>query len=136
MILRLVLHNRGIKFLDIAFCLQHLGPGDIDLGQFRLDLLLQGQVVIPGIVKLRPGLCQVGLEGAGVYFKEQVIGLHELVIFHGQSDDRTGHARRDLDDVGAHLPVAGPGINDIVPVLEQHRDDGDQDNGPGEQIFS
>ena len=56
-----------------------------------------------------------------------------LVVLDQQVDDRGRHPRSDLDDLGADLAVAGPGVDDIVPVLDDADADGRQDDPAADQ---
>ena len=80
-------------------------------------------------LKIRLALLDRGVEGAGVNLKQQVARLDPLVIPDRQINDRPGHAWIDLDDLGTHLPVAGPGIGDVDPVLVERHADSQQDDG-------
>ena len=65
--------------------------------------------------------------GARVDLEQQVALLDELVVDDRQLDDRAGDARRDLDHLGHHLAVPGPGVGHVVPVAPEDR--GEQDHG-------
>ena len=45
---------------------------------------------------------------------QQVAFLHELVVVYRQRDHLARDVRRNVDDVGAHPPVAGPGLIHVV----------------------
>ena len=49
--------------------------------------------------------------------------MHQLVILYRQFDNRTGNPRRDGNNVSIHLPIAGPGIIQVIPKHLGHDPD-------------
>ena len=52
-------------------------------------------------------------------FVKQISLLHELVVAHIQTQDRTLHLRRDSDEVGEYLGIVGSRI--VVHVIEHYQ---------------
>jgi hypothetical protein len=65
--------------------------------------------------------------------RQQVAGRDEPVVLDRQPDDRPGDLRRDLHHLGAHLAVAGPRVDHVVPVPPGEDADGQQDDGGGDE---
>jgi hypothetical protein len=114
--------------IDRSFGHLHTGPG-------RFHLLLQGLHIVTGLIELGPGLVVAGLEGARIDGKQHVTGLDELVVTDGQGNDGAGHPGGDLNHVGPHLAVAGPGIGDIIAILEKDENDRNGDDQAGQEVF-
>ena len=73
------------------------------------------------------------LKGLGVDFEQDVAPFHQLVVDDVQVHNGASDSRRDLDDLGPHLPVAGPRVDQVVTVLEHHEDDRDRHDAECEQ---
>jgi len=56
-----------------------------------------------------------------------------LVVAHVQFGHQPGNIRCDLNDVGVHMAVAGPGCLHVVVPQVQADDDGDGDRQQGQQ---
>ena len=106
----------------------HSGPGRFDLLRQRLD-------IVTGLIELSARLVEARLVGARIDFKQQVAGADELIVPNRQGDDGAGDARRDLDHVRLHLSVAGPGVREKRPVLDQNGHDGEEKIAPVMMYF-
>ena len=87
--------------------------------------------MVAGLIEAGVGLIHRRPIGARVDLEQQVARLDELVVLDRQLDEGPGDPGRDLDDIGAHLTVAGPRVGDVVPVLEGDRPSGGQDDDCG-----
>ncbi|MNT15634.1 hypothetical protein D3C72_1506970 [compost metagenome] len=61
--------------------------------------------------------------------QQQVAHLHVLVVAHRHLNHQPGHIRGDVDHVGAHPAIAGPGgVHVVQPegAHQQHREDEDE----------
>ena len=125
---RLGAGHQRIRLRQTALGLLHGGLGRVDLGA-------QVQEPIQGLVQAGPGLVdQVRLVGARVDLEQQVAGLDELVDQKKPLTYRPGPGRNADGRVGAYLAVAGPGVDDIVPVFPGDQQHGHQDHGGGQAI--
>ena len=83
-----LIHFRAPPGVQLA----HL-QGRLARGDQRLGLLHRDAVVV------------------GVDLHQQVAFLHQLVVAHRDVDDDPGNVGGDIDHVGAHATVAGPGVS-------------------------
>ena len=140
-------HSR-LRLFDFRGGRFHTGPRLVDLAPSRSGrrLLLrdhcfgcsngrlQRNDVFARLVQLDLTLIHGQLIGTGVDLKKQISLPHELVVRYRDVDQIAAHPRSNLDDVGAYLTVARPGVA-LVPIVE--RIAGDQrndDNGAGDQF--
>jgi len=94
-----------------------------------VDLLFQVPDLIPRLVEIGPGLIVRGLKGPRIDTAQQIALPDILVIHKRDRHDRAGNTRRDLNDIGADLPITRPGMDDILPVLQDDHTQCDNNKG-------
>ena len=71
------------------------------------------------MIQVGPRLIEARLVGARIDSEKQIAGAYELIVPDRQGDDRPGNPRRNLNDTCLDLPIAGPGVGDMGPGLEE-----------------
>jgi hypothetical protein len=112
-----------------------IGGRGVDVSLSSFDLPGQGLNFVAGAVQSSASLFQSRFKCTRIDLKQQVAGLDKLVVHNRQMDDRGGNPGRDLNDLCAHLAVPGPGMDDIIPILDQNHNHSDQYDRTGQQIF-
>ncbi|MCY1360987.1 hypothetical protein D9M69_476370 [compost metagenome] len=129
----------------LGFHQRHLGAGHFRLAFFQL---LARHQVAPALVALglalglgqgfftvgdcRFRLAQGQLEAVRIDAEQHLAALDQLVVAHLHLLDQPGDIRRDLHDVGANVPVAGPGREHVIHHHAPDHDHGEAHDQQGQ----
>ncbi|MNI45562.1 hypothetical protein D3C73_999970 [compost metagenome] len=129
--LHLCLRQRGFGLLHLGLALLDRFCGH-QLAQRTVALGVTQRLVVRHLLRSHRclGLVERQLEAGAVDFKQQVAGLHVLVVVHGHARYQAGDVGRHLHHIGLDAAIARPGFNFIVhPKLPAGVSGGGDDDG-------
>jgi hypothetical protein len=99
---------RGESILSILKFLLGINSSLEQIG-FSIEILLFLDEIRIRVGNGRLGRFQGRLVIGRIDFKQKITGLDLLIVVDRNVDDRAGDARRNTNDIGSDLAIAGPG---------------------------